>query len=267
MFTGILCVTALLALLAMLVFGEMSFFTLIMLAISVGGIALKILSLRLPGKRLWQFVLAAAGIAAVCVAFLVPGAKKVKNSTYDYGNRVLDVEEMILTLDENADHALAELEADYGESDRTLGLHAYLSMMEGNHAEAYDWLDRMSDRTSKEYYARLETLYLTDPEQEDTEALYRLYKEALRSHPDWGYMQCMTGIAEYEKGNLKVAQYYLDNTLKQEPDNSTALYYLGAIACKWGDYTGADTYFRASIENGASEQMRAWMTMYMNQAE
>ncbi|ETP73305.1 hypothetical protein UYO_0771 [Lachnospiraceae bacterium JC7] len=266
MFMGILCVTALLSLLAMLVFGEFGFSTFFLFLLSVGGIVLKLLASRLPVRKLGKFILAVFGIAAILTAYLVPGAKKVENSTYDFANRVISTEKLILTLDEKAEDALTELEKDYGESDRTYGLRAYLCMTSGENAEAYNWLNLISDKTSQEYYTRLEALYMTDPDNTDPETLYRMYKDAVRYHPDWGHMQCMTGIAEYEKGNLNIAKYHLNNALNQDPHDCYALYYLGAIACKWGDYTTADKYFRASMENGATEQMLAWMTMNMKQA-
>lgn len=269
MFMGILCVTALLSLLSFFVFSEIGFSTFLLLLISLGGLVAAPLfsKLHIPGKKLWKFIPVICAVLAILTAFIVPSAKKTENSTYDFANRVLKTEEMILSLDEAAEETLAKLEEDYGESDRTYGLRAYLCLTTGDISEAWKWLNLISDRTSKEFYVRLEALTLSDPEKTDAEALYRLYKEAAQNHPDWGYMQRMAGISEYEKGNLTSAQYYLNNALKQDPGDCSALYYMGAIACKWGDYSNADAYFRASMENGATDQMRARMTMYMNQAK
>lgn len=266
MFTGILCVTLLLSLLSFFVFSEIGFSTFLLFLISAGGLVVRPLfsKLHIPGKKLWQFLPVICAVLALLTAFTVPSAKVTENSTYDFANRVLEAEEMILGFDKAAEKTLAKLEKDYGESDSTYGLRAYLCLTNGDINEAYSWLNRISDRTSKEYYIRLEALTLADPEKDDAEALYRLYKEASQNHPDWGYMQLMAGISEYDKGNLTASRYYLDNALKQDPDDCRALYYIGAIACKQGDYSTADTYFRASMERGATDQMRAWMTMYMN---
>ncbi|MBP0970129.1 MAG: hypothetical protein J5744_08295, partial [Oscillospiraceae bacterium] len=207
-----------------------------------------------------------AAVAMLCSLYVGPYKQK-SNSTYDRARALLEVENKILTLEPGAAEALSAFEEKWEESDSTYGLHAYLSMIEGNAGEAYSWMNRYSDKSSKEYYLRMEALYLMDPAKTDPTDLYRLYEKAASDDLKWEYMQKSAGIACFEQGKNANAEFYLRNALAQDPEDPVTLYYLGAVSYMKGDIESADSYFRQSIGAGASDEMISWMAWYMNEAE
>ena len=238
----------------------------LMLAFSIGGFitglpVFKNLSSRT--RKILPVVLAAA--AMLCSLYITPYKQK-NNSTYDRARALLEVENKILTFEPGAAEALSAFEERWEECDATYGLHAYLSMLEGNGSEAYSWMNRYTDKMSKDYYLRMEALYLMDPSRTDPSDLYRLYEKAASEDLKWEYMQKSAGIACFEQGRIANAEFYLKNALAQEPEDPVTLYYLGAVSYMKGDIEGADDYFRQSIGAGASDEMISWMAWYMNQA-
>lgn len=264
---GICAACALLAVLSIVFFREAGIMSFLMLILSAGGIVLRLPAFGNLSGRLRKILPAVLAAAAMLCSLYIRPYKQKNNSTYDRARELYEVENKILTVESGAAEALSAFEEKWEESDSTRGLHAYLSMIGGNAGEAYSWMNRYSDKTSKDYYLRMEALYLMDPAKTDPTDLYRLYEKAASDDLKWEYMQKSAGIACFEQGKITNAEFYLRNALAQDTEDPVTLYYLGAVCCKKGDIESADSYFRQSIGAGASDEMISWMSWYMNEAE
>ena len=136
------------------------------------------------------------------------------------------------------------------------------------------YFSHLKSKTSREYYvARSYYVSSFSDEEDETEELRNLWREAAMEHPDWGYANLMAGVAylafgerlegyslklKYDNGewvefrntgpSTYTAQYYLALAYGQEPQNPLPAVYLGVISCMQAHFGEAEQYFQAAEE-------------------
>lgn len=265
MLTAVLLVMMILGLYSLFVFGYGGFWTVLIIVVSISGIVLKLLLKKLPGKIINVILLVFIVVGAFSITRLEAAEPEI--SIYDYTYDVIDVEEQVIYGKSKADSNLKKLEKKYGENDTTIMLHAYLEALDGNMEEAYALMDSCKDKTTIEYYSKMETILLIDLEMDSDSRnlkLYKLYLEAADNQPYWEREQLMAGAFLFEKKEYDKAAYYLQRAYLLNDENPDTLYYLGALSYERGDITTAINCFNASVDYGASDEILSGIAWYVD---
>ena len=262
-----MCVTVLLllaviAIIGMTVFHYSVVLSLIVCLVSVGLTVLKLLLLKKAPKAVSGIIMW-IGIIACMGLFWLMKPSAVSAHFDDYTKQIIKAEKMVSSDTDKASDYIDKLEEKYGETDSILGLRAGVAMFDEDYEEANEYLDRISDKNTMEYYRRREMLYLFDTENDTTMQLYSLYADGAKKFPEWGYMQRMNGISRFEQGHYKEAKYYLLSALEIDNQDAVAFYYLGAASCETGDYDDSVGYFKRALQLGVSEEMQSWIAWYL----
>ena len=205
---------------------------------------------------------------ALCLLFFA--LMKPQNSKYQltgYMEDMIKVEKMINNNDKKAEKTLNKLKDKYGQTDSIMGLYAILCLNDEDLEGAYAYMNQYSNRSSREYYQRMEYLYLLDSSRDTSGYLYGLYEEAAEKHLDWGYMQRMAGVANFEKKYYDKAEYYLLSAVALDDQDAMAYYYLGAVYFEKGHFDDCKKYFYKALESGVSDEVQSWIAWYVERME
>lgn len=204
----------------------------------------------------------------ICLVFFV--MMKPQTSGYQlngYMEDMIKVEKMINRGDKKAEKTLEKMKDKYGETDAIMGLYASLCLSDEDLEGAYDYMNRYSDRSSREYYQRMEVLYMLDSTRDTSGYLYGLYEEAADRYLDWEYMQRMAGAANFEKKYYDKAEYYLLSAIALDDQDEMAYYYLGAVYFEKGHFEDCKKYFYKALECGVSDEVKSWIAWYVERME
>lgn len=254
------------SILNMVVFHGSVLMSVLTILFSIGGIALRVGSFKLPKKAVTAMVIACVlfGALTLCGA----GSRKQSGGIRNYEDRLFSVQELL--MDGKLDRAvqeLTELEALYGSDDNTHILWALENLIKENLEEAYAQMSRVSDKQSQLYYAVMERIYIKDSSEASVEQIYALYIEAAKQWPDWTHMQKYAGIAYFEQNNYSGAQYYLSRAFSQDETDDRVAFYLGAVAYYQGEHEQSRQYFNEAIKLGADDDTCAEIIWYVEQME
>lgn len=250
----------------LLLFQGSVFFSLLAIIVSIAGIGLQIFRKKLPVKLMRL-------LTVLCILLSVilmwnTRIRAQKGGIQEYEERLHVVQELLLDgeLDE-AVAELSELEEMYGSDDNTRILRALENLLKGNTENAYGNMSRVSDKTSKLYYAVMERIYIEDPSDESVEKVYSMYAEAAEKWPYWTHMQKYAGIAQFEQGNYAGAEYYLLRAFTQDATDYRVAYYLGAVKYYLGNEEASRQYFNEAIELGADDETCSNIIWYVEKME
>lgn len=268
MLIAVLLVMLLLGLYSLFVFGYSGFWTMLVLGISISGMVLNYIIKKLPRKVINVILLVFVAVGVFSITRLE--AAETETSIYDYTHDVVDVEAMIICGDSNGESSLKKLEKKYGTNDTIIGLYAYLEALKGNMNEAYSLIDSCKNKTSIEYYSRMDFLLTIDLSQDDNvrnKKLYNLFIEAVDNQPYWERGLQMAGALLLENKEYDRAAYYLQRAYALDDENPDTLYFLGALYFELGDVNTAIDCFNASIDYGASEEIMSGIAWYVDRMD
>ena len=203
------------------------------------------------------------GIVVCCVLLYIAKQKPLAYHFTDYTVDIMDTEDKMANNPKNSERYLERLVDKYGETDGILGMYSEMALYEDDIDKAYEYVEKMQDQNSMDYYKRMELVYLFDDEEDRTDSLYKLYENAAEAYPEWHYMWRMAGIANFEQENYTAAEYYLLGSLEIIKGDAIAYYYLGAASAEMGNNENAMGYFSRALEIGVDEEMQAWIAIYM----
>ena len=263
MLIAVLLVMLILGLYSLFVFGYSGFWTMLVLCVSISGIVLNYILKKRPRKVTNLILLVFVAVGVFSITRLEAAEPEI--SIYDYTYDVIDVEEQVIYGNIKAESSLKKLEKRYGENDTTIMLHAYLEALDGNMEEAYLLLDSCKNKTTIEYYSRMEAILLMDlklDKESRNSKLYKLYIEAADNQPYWERGQQMAGEILFERREYYKALYYLQRAYDLDDENPDTLYFLGALSFELGDIDSAIKCFMASIDYGATDEIKSGIAWY-----
>lgn len=254
----------LIALLAIIGFTVLHYSVVLGILTFIIAVTLVVLNFIIFNKfsKLLRNVIMWAGTVICLLLFWLMKPQSLKYHLIDYSMDMIKVEKMISSGNSKAEKQLEKMEEKYGETDSILGLNSYLCLMNEDFDGAYDYMYRTSDHTSKEYYRRMEFLYMVDGRTDTTWQLYNMYEEAAKNHTDWGYIQRMEGISKFEQQKYDSAEYYLLSAVTIDDEDAMAYYYLGAVYCEKAKYDEAKEYFKRALKYGVSDEVASWIAWY-----
>ena len=102
------------------------------------------------------------GIVVCCVLLYIAKQKPLAYHFTDYTVDIMDTEDKMANNPKNSERYLERLVDKYGETDGILGMYSEMALYEDDIDKAYEYVEKMQDQNSMDYYKRMELVYLFD---------------------------------------------------------------------------------------------------------
>lgn len=209
-------------------------------------------------------ILNAFGIGITFV-LLFWGSVFSKKEEFPYAEKIINAENLMKEENlEEALEALNEIEKEFGKTDRVHKNRALIYLYEKNFKKAIAQAERLSDKTSKEYFSLKAYIYEYMGEA-GKEYLFDTYIEAADAWPDWTYMQKYAGVAQMERYNYGAAEAYLHQAYRQGGDDPILLFEIGALKFYQGDYEASVHFFQEAVDHELPIEMYEHVAYFLYQ--
>ena len=259
MITAGFLILGIISILSLLFFNVTKLWLILDLVICMVVIVLKIIIFKKLPKFVDCIIESLLLIACVVLLFLVkPGENDY--SLTDYQNSLSSVQSKITSGAKRVDEDLEKLSEQYGFTDDVLSLYAYKAILDGQSYDARNYIDDFRDKTSVDYYTRLEAIYILEGRNKNQ--FMELYTKAANDQPYWKEAQKRAGISCYENENYAGATVYLTRALELDSLDAESFYYLGVVYFEQDNFDYALHYFSLAMECGANEEIQSYIKWY-----